>query len=406
MLEKGPLTGLIVLDLSRVLAGPFCTQMLGDMGATIIKIERPNEGDDTRKWGPPFVKDSEGNDTSESAYYLSANRNKRSVAIDLSTPEGQQLIRDLAGKADILIENFKVGSLAKYGLDYQSLSKTHEKLIYCSITGFGQTGPLAHEPGYDFLAQALAGLMSVTGEPAGTPMKVGVALSDIMTGLYAAIGILSALQARHISGKGQHVDLALTDCTLSSLTNLAQYYLTAGQVPPRLGNAHASIVPYEAFETADDHVIFAVGNDTQFSRFAAICGHEEWAADPRFAKNSARVLHRNELLPLIRACLKGKTTAEWLALADTHNIPAAPIQKMDAVFETPQILARDMKIHMQHGLGEEIDLIGSPLKFSETPVSYRNAPPVCGADTDLILSDILGLDEATRKRYRDTGIIQ
>jgi crotonobetainyl-CoA:carnitine CoA-transferase CaiB-like acyl-CoA transferase len=388
----GALTGIRVLDLSRVLAGPVCTQILGDLGADVIKIEKPGAGDDTRKWGPPYLKDKNGNDTAESAYYLSANRNKRSAAIDIATPEGQELIHRLLERSDILIENFRTGGLKKYGLDFASVHERHPHIIYASITGFGQTGPLASEPGYDLMAQAMAGLMAVTGEPDGQPMKAGVALSDVMTGLYAAIGILAALHKRRETGRGQQVDVSLVDCTLASLTNLAQYYLTAGKPAPRTGNAHSAIVPYQAFEASDGWMVVAVGNDAQFTRFAKLMGHSEWANDVRFATNPARVHNRDELVPLIAAAMKKQTRQYWLAALEEIDVPGGPVNRIDDVFAMEQVRTRGMEIEMNHPLHPKpVHLVGSPLKLSQTAVSYRNAPPVCGQHTAEILREMLSL---------------
>ena len=395
-----------VLDLSRVLAGPFCTQILGDLGAEIIKVERPGNGDDTRGWGPPFLQDENGVDTSESAYYLSCNRNKKSIAVDIKTPEGQELILKLIEHCDILIHNFKVGGLEKYGLGYEDISKKYPKLIYTAISGFGQTGPLAKEPGYDFLAQGMAGLMACTGAPDGEPTKTGVALSDIMTGLNAAIGTLAALNYRNETGKGQMVDVALTDCTLASLTNIAQYYLTSGQIAPRLGNAHSTIVPYQAFEASDGHIIIAIGNNDQFARFAKLIGHEEWAEDERFARNSARVLHRDRLVPLIAAELQKHPVTYWIEHCHEINVPCGPVNTMDKTFAMEQIQQRDMRIEMDHPLSaEKISLVGSPLKFSETPVSYDLAPPTAGQHTCDVLQKILDLSDGTITRLKDQKII-
>jgi crotonobetainyl-CoA:carnitine CoA-transferase CaiB-like acyl-CoA transferase len=395
-----------VLDLSRVLAGPYCTQMLGDLGAEIIKIEKPGAGDDTRAWGPPYLKDASGNDTTESAYYLSCNRNKKSVAIDIATEKGQKLLHKLIAKSDILIENFKTGGLKKYGLEYEQLKTQYPSLIYCSITGFGQTGPLASEPGYDFLAQGMAGLMAHTGAPNGEPMKAGVALSDIMAGLNAAVGILAALHARGKSGKGQLVDIALTDCTLAAMTNLAQYYLTAGTPAPRIGNAHATIVPYQVFETKDSHVIIAVGNDSQFAHFAALLAHPEWSSDVRFIHNKDRVKHRGILVPMIANVLKSETSAHWLTLCEKDNVPSGPINTMDKVFGMEQMQARGMEIEMAHPLSAgQIHLVGSPLKLSETPVSYDFAPPVCGADTDEVLKNLLDLSAQEIEELRTSKVL-
>ncbi len=403
---SGALSGIRILDLSRVLAGPSCTQMLGDMGADIIKIERPGEGDDTRKWGPPYMKDADGHDTTESAYYLSCNRNKRSVAIDITQPEGQALIHQLIEQCDILIENFKVGGLKKYGLDYDSVSARHPHIIYASITGFGQTGPLATEPGYDLMAQATGGMMAVTGEPDGAPMKIGVALSDIMTGLHAAIGILAALHKRKTTGKGDHVDVALLDCTLASLTNLAQFYLTSGKVAQRWGNAHSTIVPYQAFEAADGWVVVAVGNDTQFARFAKALGHGEWATDERFALNRHRVTHRDILVPLIAARMKTQSIKHWVKTLQEIDVPVGPVNHMDQVFAMEQVQARGMEIEMPHPLAPTpIHLVGSPLKFTESPVSYRLPPPVCGADTHSVLQELLRLDEDQLHKLQKSNVI-
>lgn len=403
---SGALSHIKVIDLSRVLAGPACTQILGDLGADIIKIERPGQGDDTRKWGPPFLKDGAGNETVESAYYLSANRNKRSVAVDITTAEGQAVIHRLLESADVLIENFKTGGLEKYGLGYEQLRAKYPRLVYCSITGFGQTGPLATEPGYDFLAQAMGGLMAITGVPDGEPMKAGVALSDVMTGLYAAIGILAALQSREQTGEGQMVDLALLDCTVAGLTNIAQYYLTAGTLAPRLGNAHSTIVPYQAFAASDGHVIIAVGNDTQFARLAAFIGHAEWIADTRFATNSARVKNRDTLVPLIAATLAAHPVAHWVAAFQDIDVPVAPVNDMAQAFAMGQTQARAMRIEMQHPQNPApVALVGSPLKLSATPVTYRHAPPPCGHDTDAVLRSY-GLDDDAIAALRQKGIVQ
>lgn len=383
-----------ILDLSRVLAGPFCTQMLGDLGAEIIKIERPGNGDDTRSWGPPYLKDAGGNDTAESAYYLSCNRNKKSVAIDIASARGQALIHRLLEQSDILIENFKTGGLEKYGLDYESLRERYPALIYCSITGFGHTGPLAKEPGYDFLAQGMTGLMAHTGAPGGEPTKAGIAISDILTGMNAAVGILAALHARSQTGKGQHVDVALTDCTLAAMTNIAQYYLTSGSPAPRIGNAHATIVPYQTFETADGHMILAVGNDAQFARLCALAGHPEWARDPRFVHNRDRVAHRAALSALIAEALREHSSAHWIQLCQDADVPAGPIHTMDKVFAMEQIQAREMEIKMPHALSPApVHLVGSPIKLSATPASYDLPPPVCGQHTREVLRDVLGLSD-------------
>ncbi len=386
------LDGIRVLDLSRILAGPVCTQILGDLGADIIKIEKPNEGDDTRGWGPPFLKDKNGNDTHESAYYLSCNRNKKSVTIDITKPEGQKLIHSLAAQSDVLIHNFKVGGLEKYGLGFEAAHAAHPHLIYTAISGFGQNGPLSSEPGYDLMAQAMGGLMGHTGEADGEPMKAGVALVDVMSGLYAAIGILAAINARTQTGKGQMVDLALLDVTLASMTNLAQYYLTSGVAPRRYGNAHSTIVPYQAFKTKDGYMAVAVGNDSQFKKFAAHLGKAEWDEDARFAKNENRVRNREALIPMIADLLKAKTTSAWVDGLRDIDVPAGAVNSIDQVFAMEQVQARDMEIEMTHPhSATPVKLVGSPLKMSDTPVSYRLPPPVMGAHTDEVLNGLLGL---------------
>jgi crotonobetainyl-CoA:carnitine CoA-transferase CaiB-like acyl-CoA transferase len=404
---KKSLENIRVLDLSRVLAGPYCTQMLGDLGAEIIKIEKPGSGDDTRFWGPPFLKDRNGNDTNESAYYLSINRNKKSVAVDIKTDEGQAIIHELLKDSDILIENFKVGGLEKYGLSYEQIKKKYPKLVYCSITGFGQDGPLAEEPGYDLMAQAMAGLMAVTGEPTGAPMKVGVALSDIITGLNATIGILAALHHREKTGEGQLVDVALVDCTLASLTNLAQYFLTSGKPAPRLGNEHSTIVPYQAIQVKDGYIVVAVGNNEQFARFATMIGQPDWATDDRFAKNKNRVLNREKLIPMIEKIMKQQTGAYWIHKMREANIPGGPVNKMNEVFATPQVQHREMEIAMSHALApNDIKLVGSPLKLSETPVSYDLSPPILGQDTQEVLEKLPGLGADRLAQLEKSGVIE
>ncbi|PZP57026.1 MAG: CoA transferase [Micavibrio aeruginosavorus] len=396
----GPLKGLRILDLSRVLAGPYCTQMMGDMGAEIIKIEKPFAGDDTRFWGPPFLQNEDEKNTNESAYYLSINRNKKSVAIDIAHTDGQAIILKILESCDILIENFKVGSLAKYGLSYDQLKEKFPKLIYCSITGFGQNGPLASEPGYDLVSQAMGGLMATTGEINGAPMKAGVAVSDIMTGLHAGIGILAALNHRHQTGKGQYIDLALLDCTLATMTNLAQYYLTSGQIAPRQGNAHSTIAPYQSFQAKDGWLVIAVGNDHQFSKLCMLLNAPDLALDDRFRANSLRVLHKEELTEEISRNLATRTVADIVNACRELDIPAGPINSLDKTFAEPQVVARDMKISI-----DGIDLVGSPLKFSGTPVQYQSKPPTLGLDTTEILSQ-LGYSESQIKTLADAKIIQ
>ncbi len=400
------LEGLRVLDLSRVLAGPVATQIMGDLGAEIIKIEKPQEGDDTRNWGPPYLKDKDGNDTTESAYYLSANRNKKSVTIDIATPEGQALIHALAAKSDVLIHNFKPGGLDKYGLGFAAIHEKHPRLIYTAISGFGQDGPLASEPGYDLMAQAMGGLMGHTGTPDGDPTKAGVALVDVMTGLYAVIGTLAALNARTTTGKGQMVDLALLDVTLASMTNLAQYFLTSGHAPKRYGNAHATIVPYQAFEASDGHMVIAVGNDHQFRKFANALGFPAWGDDLRFSHNGARVANREILVPLIQDALKARPVVDWVSCFQAIDVPAAPVNSIDQVFAIPQIQARGMEIEMPHPLAPTpIHLVGSPLHLSGTPVSYRLPPPSMGAHTLETLKNILGLGDAELADLKGKNII-
>ena len=388
------LDGLKVLDLSRVLAGPWAGQMLADLGADVVKIERPGSGDDTRAWGPPYLRDADGRDTSEAAYFLCANRNKRSLAIDLTTAEGQVRVRELVASADVLIENFKVGGLAGYGLDYASLSVLNPRLIYCSITGFGQDGPYAQRAGYDFMIQALGGMMSVTGraegEPGAGPVKVGVAVTDILTGLYASNAILAAVVERERSGLGQHIDLSLLDVQVACLANQSLNYLTTGTPPKRMGNAHPNIVPYQDFPSADGDFILTVGNDSQFRRFCSVAGHPEWAEDPRFATNAQRVAHRDLLIPLIRQVTVFRTTDQWMADLEQAGVPCGPINDLAQVFADPQVLARGLKVRMAHPLSGEVDLVANPIRLSRTPVEYRLAPPLLGEHAAQILRDWLG----------------
>ncbi|KNX75824.1 CoA-transferase [Pseudomonas sp. 250J] len=405
----GALSHLRVLDLSRVLAGPWSGQILADLGADVIKVERPGAGDDTRSWGPPFLRDVQGENTSEAAYYLSANRNKRSVTIDFTQPEGQRLVRELAAKSDIVIENFKVGGLAAYGLDYQSLKAVNPKLIYCSITGFGQTGPYAKRAGYDFMIQGLGGLMSLTGRPEGEegagPMKVGVALTDILTGLYSTVAILAALAHRDQAGIGQHIDMALLDVQVACLANQAMNYLTTGTAPRRLGNAHPNIVPYQDFPTADGNFILTVGNDGQFRKFAEVAGQAHWADDPRFATNKQRVANRAELIPLIRQATVFKTTAEWVSELEKAGVPCGPINDLAQMFQDPQVVARGLAVNVPHPLAGSVPQVASPIRLSETPVEYRQAPPLLGEHTEAVLGDVLGLDEAAVQRLRAAGVL-
>ncbi|WP_170410482.1 CaiB/BaiF CoA transferase family protein [Ruegeria arenilitoris] len=384
--SEGPLKGVKVLDLSRILAGPTCTQLLGDLGANVIKIENPaSGGDDTRQWGPPYVEDAQGTRSDLSAYFMSANRNKKSVAIDITTPEGQAEIKRLASHADILIENFKPGGLAKYGLDYATLSPEFPSLVYCSISGYGQTGPNASKPGYDLMAQGYGGIMSLTGDPEGAPMKVGVGIADVMCGMYACVGILAALRHRDQTGKGQQIDLALVDSQVAWLINEGVNYLTSGNVPQRRGNGHPNIVPYDVYETSDGHVILAVGNDGQFRRFCDFIGRPELADDPRFATNPARLENRDALNAVLRPAVQAHDTATVIAELEDRKVPVGPVRTLDQVFASDQVAARQMQIAMQAAPGP-VQLIGNPLKLSRTPVTYRAAPPEFGADTQAVLN--------------------
>ena len=406
---SGALSHIRVLDLSRVLAGPWCGQILGDLGAEVIKVERPGTGDDTRHWGPPYIKDAEGNDSREAAYFQSANRNKQSLTLDFTQPEGQRLVCELVTQCDVLLENFKVGGLAAYGLDYESLKAINPRLVYCSITGFGQTGPYAKRAGYDFMIQGLGGLMSLTGRPEGEegagPMKVGVALTDILTGLYATVGVLAALNQREQSGIGQHIDVALLDVQVACLANQAMNYLATGVSPRRLGNAHPNIVPYQDFPSADGNFILAVGNDGQFRKFCEVAGIAQLADDPRFASNKARVAHRSELIPLLRQATVFKTTAQWIELLEKAGVPCGPINDLQQVFADPQVQARGLRLDLPNALGSSTPQVASPLRLSETPVAYRSAPPLLGQHTDALLRNLLGMSEAQVAQLRETGVI-
>ena len=403
----GPLKGLRILDMSRILAGPTCTQMLGDLGADVIKIERPGLGDDTRNWGPPYLKDTKGKDTSESAYYLCANRNKRSITVDITRKEGQELIRKLAEKCDVLIENYKVGGLKKYGLDYKGMKKEFPALIYCSISGFGQTGPKSQLPGYDFMIQAMGGIMSVTGDPKETPMKVGVGIADVMCGMYAAVSILSAIHHRDNGGSGQYIDLALFDSQAAWLINSGLNYLTSRQDQNRMGNSHPNIVPYQVFETSDGYFVLAIGNNLQFNKFCKLAGLRNLSKDIRFKTNANRVLNRKILVPLISVSIKKHTTKFWLEGLKKIQVPCGPINTVKEVFDDPQIKHREMEISMNHNLSgtNKVSLIGSPVKMSSTPVSYRHAPPTLGQHTDEILKEFLGMNEKERRDLADKGIV-
>jgi crotonobetainyl-CoA:carnitine CoA-transferase CaiB-like acyl-CoA transferase len=399
------LSGLRVLDLSRILAGPTATQLLADLGAEVIKIERPDAGDDTRGWGPPFVADASGEETGPSAYFLAANRGKQSVSVNIAAPQGQALVQALAAQSDILVENFKPGDLQRYGLDHATLSALNPGLIYCSITGFGHTGPNAHRAGYDFLVQGEGGLMSLTGLAEGPPLKAGVGIADLMCGLYAAVGILAAVQARHVTGQGQHIDLALMDTQVAMLANQGVGYLTDGKVPPRRGNDHPTIVPYGTFPARDGTFILAIGNDSQFARFAALAGAPGLALDARFATNAARVRNREVLVPLLAALTAGQSVQDWLARCEAEGIPAGPVNDLAQVFASRQVAARGMRVAMPLASGQMAGLIGNPLKLSGTPVTYAKAPPDLGADTGAVLARRLGLTRAELAALASAGVI-
>ena len=398
-----------VLDLSRVLAGPWCSQNLADLGADVIKIERPGSGDDTRAWGPPYARDERGENTSESAYYLSANRGKRSVTIDIASPAGQDLIRELVKSSDVVLENFKVGQLKRYGLDYATLKTIKPDLVYCSVTGFGQDGPYAHRAGYDFLIQGMGGLMSITGErddlPGGGPQKVGVALTDLMTGMYATIAVLAALTHRDRSGEGQNIDMALLDTQVAMLANVGSNYLNSGQPPKRWGNAHANIVPYQTFACSDGHIIVATGNDGQYQKFVETGGRPELANDARFATNPARVQHRELLVPLLSEMVLTRSRAEWIELLEAVGVPCGPINNVAEVFANPQVEARAMAVEMPHPTAGKVKLVRSPMNLSATPARAELAPPLLGQHTDEVLRGLLGRSEDDLAQLRAQGVI-
>ena len=404
-----PLDHIRVLDMSRILAGPWAGQTFADMGAEVIKIERPGAGDDTRGWGPPFMADRDGNETDEAAYFLSANRGKKSVTVDIAKPAGQELLKRLAAESDVLLENYKVGGLKKYGLDYDSLKEINPRLVYCSITGFGQTGPYAPRAGYDFLIQAMGGLMSVTGEaesrPGGGPQKIGVALSDILTGLYTTIGALSALAYRDKTGRGQHVDMALLDVTVAAMANQAMNYLVTGTAPTMMGNAHPNIVPYEAYRAADHYIIVATGNDGQYRRFCEVAGRPELADDPRFATNRARVGNRDVLGPILNEIIAARPRSFWLAELEKVGVPCGPINNLEQVFADPHVQARGARREVEHPVGGPIPTVANPIRLSESPVEYDRAPPQLGQHTDEVLSGLLGLSAAEIAALRGDGII-
>jgi formyl-CoA transferase len=398
-----------VLDLSRVLAGPWCSQNLADLGADIIKIERPGGGDDTRAWGPPYAKDADGKDTTEAAYYLSANRGKRSVTVDIASKDGQELLRELVKHCDVVLENFKVGHLKRYGLDYDTLKAIKPDLVYCSVTGFGQDGPYAHRPGYDFLIQGMGGLMSITGErddlPGGGPQKAGVALTDIMTGMYSTVAILAALTHRDRTGEGQHIDMALLDVQVAMLANMGSNYLNSGKAPKRMGNAHANIVPYQTFACADGHIIVATGNDGQYQKFVEVGQRPELANDERFATNPLRVKNRDVLVPILAEMVKTKTRDEWIDQLEAVGVPCGPINDLHDVFENPQVKARGIKMEMPHPTAGSVKLVRSPMRLSATPTAPDRAPPLLGEHTAEVLKEVLGYDEQRVAALKDKGVV-
>jgi crotonobetainyl-CoA:carnitine CoA-transferase CaiB-like acyl-CoA transferase len=407
-LPPGALQGVRVLDLSRVLAGPWCTQTLADLGADVVKVERPGSGDDTRGWGPPFLADRDGRETHEAAYFLGCNRNKRSITVDIAKPAGQALIRRMAAQCDVFVENFKVGDMARYGLDAATLTALNPRLVYCSITGFGQTGPYAARAGYDYAVQGIGGLMSITGErddlPGGGPQKVGVAVADLFTGMYATVAILAALRHRDATGQGQVIDMALLDTQVAMLANLGANYLVTGKSPARAGNAHQNIVPYQVFEVADGHVILAVGNDGQFAKFCAVAGQPELAQDARFAKNADRVRHREVLVPLLARILKTRSKQDWLAALEAAHVPCGAINNLQEVFADPQVQARGMTVDLAHPLTDALRLVASPMKLSATPVRYHHAPPLLGEHTEQILAEF-GIADGERAALREQGVL-
>jgi crotonobetainyl-CoA:carnitine CoA-transferase CaiB-like acyl-CoA transferase len=401
----GPLTGFRVLDLSRILAGPWASQMLADLGAEVIKIERPGSGDDTRGWGPPYMPDQSGDATGEAAYFHAANRGKQSVCIDMSQPAGQQLIQQLATHCDVFIENFKVGGLKKYGLDYTSMQRINPGLVYCSITGFGQSGPYAGRAGYDFMIQAMGGMMSVTGEADGQPMKIGVALADVLTGLYAANAIQAALIHQQKTGAGQYIDMALLDVQVATLANQAMNFLASGVSPQRRGNSHPNIVPYQAFQTGDGHIILAIGNDAQFERFCKLAGGVELAADARFRSNSDRVRYRDLLVPQIAEIMLQKSSADWLVALNAEGIPCGPINDIEQVFADPQVQHRGLQLELDHPEAGKVASVANPIRMSLTPVQYDRSPPLLGQHTGEVLTRLLGMDEQQVSRLKQDNVI-
>ena len=405
----GPLSHIRVLDLTRVLAGPWCGQNLADLGAEVTKVERPGKGDDSRAFGPPWIKDAAGNDTAEAAYFVCANRGKQSVTLDLSKPEAQQIVRRLAAQSDVLLENYKVGDLARYGLGYEDLSKENPGLIYCSITGFGQTGPYKDRPGYDFMAQGMGGLMSVTGErddlPGGGPQRVGVPIVDIMTGMYASSAVCAAIAHRAVTGKGQYIDMALLDTQVAFLSNQGMNYLATGEAPARLGNTHPNIVPYQTFRTSDGAIILACGNDNLFRKFCEVAGCSELASDARFATNGKRVENRTVLTETLDAVFAKRTTKDWVAALEGAGVPNGPINDLKQVFEEPQVIARGMRIEVPHPTAGKVPMVASPMRFSATPITYETAPPTLGQHTAEVLSKRLSMTADDIERLKRDGIV-
>jgi crotonobetainyl-CoA:carnitine CoA-transferase CaiB-like acyl-CoA transferase len=401
----GPLQGMRVLDLSRVLAGPWVGQNLADLGAEVIKIEAPATGDDTRGWGPPFVKDTEGRDTRESAYFLAANRGKKSVAVNLQTENGCAIVRQMVTKCNILIENFKVGGLKKYGLDYSSLKAANPELIYCSITGFGQDGPFAHHPGYDLMIQGMGGLMDITGDPAGPPTKVGVAVVDLMSGMYATSAILAAICHWQNTRRGQHIDISLLDCQMAMLANQALNYLVSGKSPTRMGNGHPNLVPYQPLPAADGYFILAVGNDRQFADFCRVAELEHLAEDTRYATNAGRVIHREDLIKHIEVATRRRGRAAWISLLEEVKVPCGPINQVDEAFDHPQVKHRNLRIELKHPVTGVVPSVANPMRFSDTPIEYGIAPPMCGQDTYEVLGSLLGYDDARLAELKNQGAI-
>ena len=406
---SGPLSHLTILDLSRVLAGPWCTQLFADLGATVIKIERPGAGDDTRAWGPPYLKDESGRDTSEAAYYLSCNRGKLSVAVDFTTLDGQRIVHDLIRQSDVLVENYKVGGLAKYGLDYANVAATNPRLVYASITGFGQNGPYADRAGYDFIIQGMSGFMSVTGErddlPGGGPQKAGIAITDLMTGMFATVAIQAALAHRDRTGEGQWIDACLFDSAVAMMAVMNLNYLVTGTPPGRAGNAHQNIVPYQAFACADGHLILAVGNDSQFAKFCEAADRRAWAADERFARNADRVRHRAILVPLVAEVMRTRTQHAWLAALEALGVPCGPINRLDQVFADPQLAARGLRMDLPHPLAGSVPQVGTPIRFSATPAAYGRPPPLLGEHTAEVLRERLALDPRAIAALAARGVI-